>query len=103
MRLTGSARDALGAQVRLRGPGLEGVVVRQLEAGTGEGNQNAGQLHFGLGAAQGPFELELRWPGGDIERLDGVEPGARVDWARPGQEPRADEQGEALDTKSGPR
>jgi enediyne biosynthesis protein E4 len=63
-RLTGDGqrvnRSAIGAQVRCKLQGL--TLTRQVEAGTGEGNQNDLALYFGLGAQTGPVELEVFWP-----------------------------------------
>ena len=53
---------AIGAQVRV-GVG-DNVVTRQVESGTGEGNQNDLRLHFGLGQLKGPVTARVRWPGG---------------------------------------
>jgi len=55
-------RDAIGAQVRIRLK--DRVITRQVEAGTGEGNQNEFTLHFGLGNHEGPVDLEVFWPNG---------------------------------------
>lgn len=54
-------RSAIGAQVRLT---LQGQTLsRQVEAGTGEGNQNDLKLHFGLGTFKGTVPIEVSWPG----------------------------------------
>lgn len=66
VRLTGPG-SAIGAQVRLRDG--ERVLTRQVEAGTGEGNQNDLTLHFGLGTRTRPVELEVLWPGGERTRV----------------------------------
>ncbi len=55
-------RDAIGAQVRIRLK--DRVITRQVEAGTGEGNQNEFTLHFGLGKHEDPVDLEVFWPNG---------------------------------------
>ena len=55
-------RDAIGAQVRIQLGGQ--TLTRQVEAGTGEGNQNEKTLHFGLGSHSGPVDLDILWPGG---------------------------------------
>lgn len=55
-------RSAIGAQVRIR-LGKQ-TLTRQVEAGTGEGNQNDLKLHFGLGSFRGKVNLEIAWPGG---------------------------------------
>ena len=54
-------RSAIGAQVRIK-LGKK-TLVRQVEAGTGEGNQNDLTLHFGLGTQKGPVSIEISWPG----------------------------------------
>jgi hypothetical protein len=60
-------RSAIGAQVRLR----RGTTTwtRQVEAGTGEGNQNDSTLHFGLGESAEPVDIEILWPGGKTRSL----------------------------------
>lgn len=62
--------SAIGAQARV----LLGdrILTRQVEAGTGEGNQNDPVLHFGLGAHSEPVEVEIFWPGGHKQVLQGV-------------------------------
>lgn len=55
-------RSAIGAQVRVHAG--KRFWSRQVEAGTGEGNQNDLTLHFGLGALQSNVDLEITWPGG---------------------------------------
>ena len=53
-------RSAIGAQVRIKSEA--GVLTRQVEAGTGEGNQNDLTLHFGLGNDTQTVTLEVLWP-----------------------------------------
>jgi hypothetical protein len=60
-------RSAIGAQVRVRTK--DRVFTRQVEAGTGEGNQNDLTLHFGLGDHVGPVSLEVLWPGGKVQTV----------------------------------
>ena len=63
VRLEGSGkvnRSAIGAQVRIHLP--DRTLTRQVEAGTGEGNQSELVLHFGLGRHRDPVELEISWP-----------------------------------------
>lgn len=55
-------RSAIGAQVRVKLKGR--TLTRQVEAGTGEGNQNDLTLHFGLGTERGKVSLEIVWPNG---------------------------------------
>ena len=46
---------------------------RHVEAGVGEGNQNALRLHFGLGSHNKPVSLDIAWPGLSKQRVDGLE------------------------------
>ena len=62
---------AIGAQVRIAVPQL-GTLTRQVESGTGQGNQNDLILHFGLGAHADPVDLQIVWPDGMKETLTGV-------------------------------
>jgi hypothetical protein len=61
------SRDAVGAQVRIRLG--KRVLTRQVEAATGEGNQNEPVLHFALPNRAAPVTLEIRWPGGATQAL----------------------------------
>lgn len=74
LRLKGDGRrvnrSAVGAQARLLCAGR--TLTRQVEAGTGEGNQNDLTLHFGLGTVAGPLTLDILWPGGATQRVTGV-------------------------------
>ncbi len=58
-------RDAVGAQVRIQVG--EETLTRQVEFGTGEGNQNDPTLHFGLGSHAGTVDLTIAWPGGGTQ------------------------------------
>lgn len=53
-------RSAIGAQVRVSLKGK--TLTRQVEAGTGEGNQSDLTVHFGLGAIGESMHLEVFWP-----------------------------------------
>ena len=74
VRLRGDGRvvngAAVGAQVRVRLG--DRTLTRQVEAGTGEGNQNDLTLHLGLGPAAEPVTLEVRWPGGKVQTVPRV-------------------------------
>ncbi len=63
-------RSVIGAQVRIRLG--DRVITRQVEAGTGEGNQNDMTLHFGLGMHQGAVDAEVIWPGGARQTVNGL-------------------------------
>ena len=62
---------AIGAQVRITAAGL-GTLSRQVEGGTGEGNQNDLTLHFGLGSHGGKVDLQILWPDGSRQSVKGV-------------------------------
>jgi len=59
--------SAIGAQVRVRLG--DGTLTRQVEAGTGEGNQNDLVLHFGLGTHATRVSLRIRWPNGTVRTM----------------------------------
>jgi len=59
--------ESVGAQVLIDRGGKK--LLRQVESAVGEGNQNDPMLHFGLGGYQGPVRLEIRWPGGKVQRV----------------------------------
>lgn len=86
VRLTGDGkkvnRSAIGAQVRIKVK--DAIYTRQVEAGTGEGNQNDLTLHFGLGAFRGRVDLDIVWPGGRKQRVRGVKTDRIVDVAMKG-------------------
>lgn len=68
---TRSNRDAVGAVVRttVRLPEGDRILLRQVEAGSGYASQRPLTLHFGLGSADRLEEIEIRWPGGAVERF----------------------------------
>lgn len=72
LRGNGTTSDcsAIGTQVRLKL--AEHTLARQVEAGTGQGNQNDLALHFGLGTHQGTVDVEVTWPDGKVEPLTGL-------------------------------
>jgi len=61
-------RSAIGATVRIRVG--DRVLTRQVESGTGEGNQNDPRLHFGLGLHKDPVNLTITWPGNDKQQVN---------------------------------
>jgi hypothetical protein len=66
-------RDAIGAELTLAWGGQS--QVRHVKAGSSYLAQNDLRVHFGLGDAERAESLEIRWPGGDVERIEGVESG----------------------------
>lgn len=61
---------AIGGQVRVKLPGH--TLTRQVEAGTGQGNQNDLTMHFGLGTHAAPVSLQILWPGGTTQVVEAV-------------------------------
>jgi enediyne biosynthesis protein E4 len=64
-----STRDALGAVVRLTAGGV--TMTRQVEAGSGYASESMRPLHFGLGSADHIDAIEITWPGGRVQRIEG--------------------------------
>ena len=63
--------DAVGARVRVeRSDGK--VVTRTVYAGEGLLGQSSRRLFFGLGAANGAVDVEVRWPDGEQQRFEGL-------------------------------
>ena len=62
--------SAIGTQVRIKLK--DKTLTRQVEAGTGEGNQNDLTLHFGLGTEKGRVSLEILWPDGKTQTIQRV-------------------------------
>ncbi|MEZ5338382.1 MAG: CRTAC1 family protein [bacterium] len=57
-----SNRSAIGARLTIRSDGQ--VLVRELQSGTASGCGNELRVLFGLGDMRGPFDVEVRYPGG---------------------------------------
>lgn len=66
---TVSNRDAIGASVRLTAAGK--TMTRQVEAGSGYASQMMLPVHFGLGDAKQVDAIEIRWPSGLVQRIEG--------------------------------
>jgi hypothetical protein len=59
--------SAIGSQVRVTLPSR--TLSRQVEAGTGQGNQNELTLHFGLGKYTAPLKATIFWANGRKQSL----------------------------------
>ncbi|MEQ9407691.1 MAG: CRTAC1 family protein [Fuerstiella sp.] len=70
-------RSAIGAQVRVRFG--DNTATRQVEAGTGEGNQSQMTLHFGLGVHRDPVDLEVFWPDGRKQSMTDIKTNRLLD------------------------
>jgi hypothetical protein len=90
-----STRDAIGATVRVTAGGK--TMTRQVEAGSGYASESMRPLHFGLGSADRIESVEIAWPSGLVQRMEGAqvegwvnklmrveEGGARAAQLRPG-------------------
>ena len=65
----GSNRDAVGACVRLTAGGK--TMTRYVEAGSGYASQSMLPVHFGLGGAEAVEAVEVCWPSGLVQRIEG--------------------------------
>ena len=65
-----SNRDGIGARLRLT-TGTR-TQIREVKAGSSYLGQNDLRQHFGLGANQRADRLEIRWPSGRVDVLQGV-------------------------------
>ena len=63
-------KDAIGTQVRIDWNSQ--VLSRQVESSTGARSQNEMTLHFGLGSHSNPVNLDVFWPGGSTQTVNGV-------------------------------
>ncbi len=61
-------RGSIGARILVHaGPWK---LVRQVEGGTGEGNQNDLAVHFGLGSRGDPVKVIVHWSNGDVQTFE---------------------------------
>jgi hypothetical protein len=74
LRLAGtrSNRDAIGARVRLTAGGV--TQLREVRAGSSYLGQHDLRVHVGLGSAARIDRLEIRWPSGDTQIVEGAVP-----------------------------
>ena len=68
---THSNRDAIGARVKVTTGNL--TQIREVRSGSSYLSQNDMRLHFGLGKYRRVDRVEIRWPSGLQEQLEGVE------------------------------
>jgi len=61
-------RRATGARITLSSE--EGKQVRTIQGAMSYLSSSDPRAHFGLGAAQGPVDIEVRWPDGGTERFE---------------------------------
>jgi len=73
---TKSNRDGIGAVVRLTTG--DGTQTQMLRSGSSYLAANELVLTFGLGAAMKADTVEIRWPGGQVDKLSGLNAGQTV-------------------------
>ena len=64
-----SNRDAIGARIHLWDD-LGQYHMDEVSAGSGYASQNSNRLHFGLGEASRIDSAFIKWPNGNIQRLE---------------------------------
>lgn len=71
IRLEGSRsnRDGLGAVVLVAGQS------NSMTSAVGYASSSHDGVHFGLGGSNAEVDVEIRWPSGSVQALDGVRPG----------------------------
>ena len=60
-------RGAIGARVTVTAGGE--TYMREVNCGNAYASQSTTRLHFGLGPAKRVDAIEIRWPGGKVEKL----------------------------------
>jgi hypothetical protein len=73
LRGTSSNRDGIGARIRVTSGGKAQTAM--VKSATGYLSQNQLPVIFGLGASPSVTRVEIRWPGGKTQTLDGPAPG----------------------------
>lgn len=69
---TKSNRDGIGARLTLTSGST--TQVREVKAGSSYLGQNDLRVHFGLGQASRIDRLEVRWPSGEVDILEALQP-----------------------------
>jgi hypothetical protein len=72
-KLTGtkSNRDAIGARITLKAGGL--TQIHEIDGGNGYAGQSTKRAHLGVGKATKVDSVEIHWPSGLVESIDGVQ------------------------------
>ncbi len=71
-KLTGtkSNRDAIGARITVKAAGL--TQMREVDGGNGYAGQSSKTVHIGIGKATKFDSVEIRWPSGLVEKINGA-------------------------------
>lgn len=67
-----SNRNGIGARVEIYG--AWGKQIRDVQSGTGFGNMNTLNTHFGIGQATSISKVVVRWPSGTVDTINNVIP-----------------------------
>jgi len=67
---TKSNREGIGASIKLASK--SGAQYNHVTTAVGYASSSAGPVHFGLGADTVVDRIEIRWPAGGVQRLEGV-------------------------------
>ena len=73
---TRSARDAIGARIKVET--RTGAQYNHVTSACGYASSSAGPVHFGLGADNVAALVEIRWPSGQVQRLENVKADAVI-------------------------
>ena len=65
---TRSNRDGIGARISVTAGGR--TLVREVKSGSSYLGQSDLRVHVGIGDATRIERLEIRWPGGEVQRID---------------------------------
>jgi len=68
---TKSNRSAIGARITVAAGGRR--QIREVLSGSSYISQSDLRQHFGLGPARKADEIEIRWPGGQVDKVTGVD------------------------------
>ncbi len=75
---TKSNRSGIGARLRcvthMEGETKPHSQIDEVRSGGGYYSQNDLRVHFGIGKAEKVDLLEIRWPGGSVEKLENIKP-----------------------------
>jgi hypothetical protein len=69
---TQSNRNGIGARVEIYG--AWGKQIRDIQSGTGFGNMNTLNAHFGIGQATAITKVVVKWPSGIVDVINNVTP-----------------------------
>jgi hypothetical protein len=83
IRLRGTKSNRAGIGARVKVTTAAGVQHNHATTSSGYASSSAGPVHFGLGPA-GVAGIEIRWPSGAIQRLDGVAANGVIEVTEPG-------------------